>query len=157
MSTPPFRPEYRNVDAFLAGITGSGSGGHSGADRNTGTSTGVFQSDSSVPGCSGMPTGTSSAVDATGCVLIPVFRSESTTMQKVAELVAELATDLDGAIALGGKLPFDGEALRAHYRDAVRQHPLHDVLADLHRRRAEQVLCRLCELSFPATAPGIPA
>jgi hypothetical protein len=78
-------------------------------------------------------------------------------MQKVAELVAELATDLDDAIALGGKLPFDGEALRQHYRDAVRQHPLPDVRDDLHVRRAEQVECRLCELTYPCRVPGIPA
>lgn len=76
---------------------------------------------------------------------------------EIIALVVELATDLDDAIAVGGKLPFDGEALRQHYRDAVRQHPLHDVLDDLHRRRAEQVECRLLPLVFPATGRGEPA
>jgi len=76
---------------------------------------------------------------------------------EIVALVVELSDDLDDATATGARLQFTGEQLRQHYREQVRQHPLHVVLDDLHRRRAEQVLCRLCELSFPATVPGIPA
>lgn len=157
MSAPAFPPDCRTLNVFLCEITGSKSGASLDA---TGLPDSAVHSPGHSPTVRRSPEGSRTLNHLQDNGLASQSGSPAKVrdcMQQVAELVAELATDLDAAIALGGKLPFDGGALRAHYRAAVRQHPLHDVLADLHRRRREQVECRLSALVFPAPVPGAPA
>lgn len=154
---PASPPDCRTLDVFLCEITGSESGASLDA---TGLPDSAVHSPAHSPTVRWSPEGRRTPNHLQDNGLAPQSDSPAKVrdcMQQVADLVAELATDLDDAIALGGKLPFSGEALRQFYREQVRQHPLHDVLDDLHRRRREQVECRLCALMFPAPVPGAPA
>lgn len=158
MSTVPGSPpDCRTLNVFLCEITGSKSGASLDA---TGLPDSAVHSPVHSPTVRRSPEGSRTLNQLQDNGLAPQSDSPAKVrdcMQQIAELVAELATDLDDAIALGGKLPFDGECLRQRYRDAVRQRPLADVLDDLLHRRIEQVECRLLPLVFPATGRGEPA
>lgn len=154
MSTPALPPDCRTLSAFLCEITGSESGASLDA---TGLPDSAVHSPAHSPAVRRSPEGSRTLNRLQGNGLAPQSGSPAKLqdcMQQIAELVAELATDLDDAIALGGRLPFSGEDLRAHYRDAVRQNPLPTVLEDLRIRRRQQVECRLPALVLPCPPAG---
>ena len=76
---------------------------------------------------------------------------------QIGAIVHELAEDLDGAARLGGRFAFSGDDLRAFYSRVARLQAPEAVLDDLRHRRAEQVACRLCPLTWPAARRGNPA
>ncbi|HEX5050417.1 MAG TPA: DUF3631 domain-containing protein [Planctomycetota bacterium] len=74
---------------------------------------------------------------AGGCPGIDSNTAPPRLLDRLRNLVEEMAADIDSAPP--GTAPFDGEALRAYYRAAVRRHGIDAALADASARFALQV------------------